>query len=168
MKKIFLIIILFPLLFFPQSKVADFFNNRIDFVLDNNYGRAFMGGIVKEYIIDDSLSVNNSYNKIGIQPFYNYSQSGFFDKNLLVENKRIYANKEKTEFDCDRYLDSTSYGDFTLYTNSLGNFVIKSGMEYTNNQKIKTRTSYYEPFKNFELSSYTKKKNVNGIVSKNL
>ena len=83
LKIFFITILLSPLLFFAQRKVEDFFNNRIDFVLDNNHGRAFMGAVVKEFIIDDSLSVNNTYNKIGIQPFYRYSQSNFFDKNLL-------------------------------------------------------------------------------------
>lgn len=168
MKKTFLMIfILSPLLFFPQRKVEDFFNNRIDFVLDNDYGRAFMGAVVKEYIIDDSLSVNNAYNKIGIQPFYKYSQSIFFDKNLLMENAGVYANKEKTEFTFNRYVDLKTYNDFTLNINSVGNFDIKSVMEH-NRSGIKTRVSYYEPFKNFELSFYTKKNNVNGILSKSL
>ena len=149
MKKTFLMIfILSPLLFFPQRKVEDFFNNRIDFVLDNDYGRAFMGAVVKEYIIDDSLSVNNAYNKIGIQPFYKYSQSIFFDKNLLMENAGVYANKEKTEFTFNRYVDLKTYNDFTLNINSVGNFDIKSVMEH-NRSGIKTRVSYYEPFKNF-------------------
>ena len=157
---------LFPILFFSQKKVEDFFNNRIDFVLDNNYGKVFMGGIVKEYIIDDSLSVNKSYNKIGIQPFYNYCQSKFFDKNLLQENKTIYANEEKTEFRSRGYVDSKTYNDYTLNINSLGSFSIKSVMEY-NGSGIRVRRSYYEPFKNFELSFYSKKNNSNGILSKN-
>jgi hypothetical protein len=166
MKKIFLIIIiLFPLLLFPQRKIEDFFNNRIDFVLDNNYGRAFMGGIVEEYIINDSL--NNTYNRIGIQPFYKYSQSNFFDKNLLKENESISANKEKTEFNFGNYVDSKTYDEYTLNINSFGDFNIKSRMEYNTSGQKQKRTSYYETFKNFELSFYTKKKNVNEILSKN-
>ncbi len=168
MKKIFFFLLYaLPLFCFSQKKVEDFFNNRIDFVLDNNDGRAFMGAVVKEYIIDDSLSDNNAYNKIGIQPFYRYSQSKFLSKNLLTENETVRANKGKTEFEYNGYIDSKTYVEYFLNMNSLGSFNIKSKVEYINGRKLK-RTSLYEPFKNFELSFFTKKKNVNGILSKNL
>ena len=151
MKKILsIIMMLSPFLFFPQRKVEDFFNNRIDFVLDNDHGRAFMGGIVKEYIIDDSLSANNTYNKIGIQPFYKYSQSTFFDKNLLKENDTIFTNKKRTEFEIQRKVGLKTDIHFRLNLNSLGGFNIKTTGGYG-----RSRFSFYETFKNFELSFYT-------------
>lgn len=168
MKKILLFLLYAtPLICFSQRKVEDFFNNRIDFVLDNDKGRAFMGAVVKEYIIDDSLSNNYAYNKIGIQPFYMYSQSEFFDKNLLTENETVSANKYKTEFDYSGYIDSKTYVDYFLNINSLSSFNIKSEVESFNGRKM-LRISYYEPFKNFELSFFTNKRNVHTSLSKNL
>lgn len=152
MKKILLLIILFPLFCFSQRKVEDFFNNRIDFVLDNDNGREFMGGIVTEYIKTDSL--NNFYSKTGIQPFYKYVESNYFDKKFL--EPRNLAFEDDINWEYNRYYKTNSSGggnEYELKLYPYRNFSIKSeGRLMFQGHPSRWNYSYYEPFENFELS----------------
>ncbi len=165
MKKITLvyILILFPLLSFSQRKVEDFFNNKIDFVLDNDYGKSFMGNVVSEYIKTDSL--NHFYNKTGIQPFYKYVESKYFDKIFLKVNGEVYnRNKLKGIFEEENTKNMVDY-EYNLDLANDKNFNIESYVEANYNQRG-ARETHYKPFKNFELSSYVNKKNKKKSVEK--
>lgn len=153
MKKILLFLLYaFPLFCFSQRKVEDFFNNRIDFVLDNDNGREFMGGIVTEYIKTDSL--NNFYSKTGIQPFYKYVESNYFDKKFLEPRNLAFENDRNWEYN-NYYKTNTSGGsnEYELKLYPYRNFSIKSvGRLMFQGHPSRGRISYYENFENFELS----------------
>jgi len=167
MKKITLvyILLLFPLFFFSQRKIEDFFNNKIDFVLDNDYGRSFMGNVVSEYIKTDST--NHFYNKTGIQPFYRYIESDFFDKKFLKENGEIITDKKKSKFEYNHTIDLKTHDEYNylLDLNKYRSFNINSVIS-GDYQGLMIRKSYYEPFKNFELNFDTHKKKEKQSINK--
>gem|GEM_PF-4652073 len=158
------VMLLFPLLSFSQRKAEDFFNNRIDFVLDNNYGRAFMGGIVNEYIKTDSL--NHFYSKTGIHPFYKYIESKYFDKKFLESTNLASEDRRKAEY-YNIYKTNSSGGicEYNLELYPHRNFLIKSeGYLEIEGHPTRGRYSYYEPFANFELSMNKTDGNKNKIT----
>jgi len=167
MKKTLLvyITILCPLFSFSQRKVEDFFNNKIDFVLDNDYGKSFMGCIVAKYIKTDSL--NHFYNKTNIQPFYKYIESKYFDQKFLNKGAEIYNENEVRGIFIFENSKKKIHYFYNLDLANDKNFSIESHVQLDINPRG-TRKAYYKPFKNFELSSNINSSDTKKSVKKTL
>jgi len=161
--KIFYFLLILPVFIFPQKSIEGFINNKIDFVLDNHEGRAFMGSVVTEYMKTDSL--NDFYNRKTIQPFYKYVESKYFDKKYLESKNMAYKSLEVSEFHNTFETRPSGYYEYFLETYPSNRFIITSEPKtYQGSSCRGCRYSTYEPFRNFELSFYDSSKKKMSII----
>ncbi|MPT33111.1 MAG: hypothetical protein E2600_15890 [Chryseobacterium sp.] len=161
--KIFYLLLILPVFIFPQKSIDGFINNKIDFVLDNDEGKGFMGTIVTEYMKTDSL--NDFYNKKAIQPFYKYVESKYFDKKYLESKNMAYKSLDVSEFHNIFETKPSGYYEYFLETYPSNRFIITSEPKnYQGSFCRGCRYSIYEPFRNFELSFYDSSKKKISII----
>ncbi|MDI9312534.1 MAG: hypothetical protein QM535_20150 [Limnohabitans sp.] len=159
--------LLFYLSSFAQRDSDTFMLNKIDFVLDSEEEKSVIDYVVTEYIKKDSIS--SFYNTKGIQPFCKYVDSEFFKRKrpkIKVLPVSLPSNKSFFEFESRSLpnkknsvtIDLNTYKDFSIETKATSQIHLSDYV--TKNEDKSFRDTYYKPFKNFEISSYSKKSNV--------